>query len=277
MMTNARRGHVLAAALAATVFLSAGCSGKSDKRQDDKKEAGKNGEDKRGDDKTGGDNNGVGDAKPDFSLTAKVLCEEHEKTPQNAFNTKYEGKVVEVTGLVCGVGRNTSDAPYLLVAASADSLEQVQCFTAKEDPWGRVAPGQTVKLKGRCEHTGLLTLSGCVILEASGPEAVAVTAQQLVQEYEADPKGASDKYKGRHLKLSGEVLKTAPVEGKSYSRLTMKTSGKKGVACYFMKVAEDPLKDLRTGQRVTVLGRFDQETSPTDFELFGCVLFKQAP
>src|SRR4051812_19958496 len=129
MTTNVRRWHVLATALAVVVFLSTGCSGKDDKKEDDKKGAGKKGG-------AGGDQEeDLGNAKPDFSLTAKVLCEEHAKTPKSAFNTKYEGKVLEVKGLVKGVGRNTSDAAYLLVAANADSLEWVQCFTAKEDPW----------------------------------------------------------------------------------------------------------------------------------------------
>src|SRR5438093_13109165 len=101
-MTNFRRWHVVAAALAVAVFLLPACSGKGDKTEDEKKDADK----KR--DPGGNQTEDLGEVKPDFSLTAKVLCEEHEKTPQKAFNTKYEGKVLEVTGLVKGVGRNTS-------------------------------------------------------------------------------------------------------------------------------------------------------------------------
>src|SRR5215510_5666241 len=96
MMKNVRKWHVLATALVVAVFLLPACSGKSDKKDDDKKETNKKEADKKHDDP-------VGDAKPDFSLTATQFAAEYKKD-RNAADARYGDKVIELTGIVIEVG-----------------------------------------------------------------------------------------------------------------------------------------------------------------------------
>src|SRR5262245_62128244 len=95
----------------------------------------------------------VGDAKPDFSLTAKALGEEYKKD-NTAASAKYKGKVVELTGVVRSLHRLPPPRPNWTFDSTEACLElkdavDIKCFTADKNPWRRALPGQRIKLKGR--------------------------------------------------------------------------------------------------------------------------------
>src|SRR4051794_25512505 len=189
MPTNARRWHLCVAFLAAAIFLVSACSGKDEKKEDDKV----------------GDKKGVGDTRPQFSLTSKEFAEEYKKDRQAA-EDKYKDKVVELSGLVAEVRRDSSKENFLLLEGAEKDISGVACYTTDKEPWRQATPGQTVKLRGRWREFALAaTLDGCVVMKVTGPAAPSLTADELAKEYAADPDATSKKYDRKYLFVRGEV------------------------------------------------------------------------
>jgi cold shock CspA family protein len=260
MMTNLRRWPVLAAALAVAVFLSAGCSGKSDKKEDDKK-----GEEKKGEEKKG-----VGDAKPDFTLTAKAFDEEYNKD-KKAAEAKYKGKVVELSGTVKLVGRNLGKEAFVSLDAGSKNITGVMCFTTDKQPWLKATPGRTAKLKGKWpEFTVGPSLVGCIVTEVSGPETPTLTADELGKAYAADKDATTKKYDNKYLFLTGEIAKVTFNEAKAASVL-FKTSGKTKVLATFTAFDKEETEKLKAGQKIKVLGLYSFNFAPDEVSLNLCI------
>src|SRR5262245_2375033 len=119
MTTIARRGHLCAVFLAIAVFLVPAGSRKGDRKEDDTKGA----------DGKGGDNRADADARPDFSLTSKQFSEEYDKE-EKAAEAKYKGKVIELSGLIIGMGRNVMEDVFLKLEGSKNDHSGVYCFMA---------------------------------------------------------------------------------------------------------------------------------------------------
>jgi hypothetical protein len=273
MMTNIRRWHALAAALAVAVFLSAGCSGKSDKKEDDKKEAGKKEDEKQDADKKGGDGDhkqGVAGAKPDFTLTAKAFDEEYNKD-KKAAEEKFKGKVVELSGTVKSVGRNIGKDAFISLDAGAKNITGVMCFTTDKQPWLKATPGQTVKVKGKWpEFVVSPALVECVIPDVAGPGAPTLTADELGKAYAADKDATTKKYDNKYLFLTGEIAKVTFNEAKAAS-VTFKTSGKTKVLANFTAFDKEETERFKTGQKIKVLGEYSFNLAPDQVSLNLCI------
>ncbi len=256
MMKNVHRWHALAAVLAVVLFLSAGCSGKREKEEDDKK----GGEDKKG----------VADAKLDFSLTSKQFAEECDRD-KAAAKAKYTGKVIELSGLMTGIGRNIFEDAFLILEGGKKSLFGVHCFMAEDQPWLKATPGQTVKVKGTASDFGPPQLVACVITDVSGPRAPTLTAEELAREYAAGQDATHKKYEEKHLFLSGEIAKVS-INKAEVALVTFKTTGQPQVVAKFSPVAKKQTKDLTAGQKIKVLGQYTLRDAPDEVGLSECTL-----
>src|SRR5262245_20094451 len=259
MMTNIRRWHVLAIALAVAVFLSAGCSGKSDKKEDDKK-----GDEKKGHTRS------VGDPKPDFTLGSKEFAEEYKKD-KKATEAKYKGKVVELSGTVKSVGRNISKEAFIRLDAGMKNITGVMCFTADKQPWLKATPGQTVKVKGKWpEFVVSPALVECVITDVSGSGAPTLTADELGKAYATDKDATTKKYDNKYLFLTGEIAKVTFDAAKAAS-VTFKTSGKTKVVANFPAFDKEETEGFKTGQKIKVLGEYSFNLAPDQVSINLCI------
>lgn len=90
------------------------------------------------------------------------------------------------------------------------------------------------------------------------PEAVKVTASQIVHEFENNELAADSKYKGKDLQITGNVTKidTELFQDNKYVLSLAKSKWDfLTVDCHDM--SNDELATLKVGQTVTVLGTFD--------------------
>jgi len=124
----------------------------------------------------------------------------------------------------------------------------------------------------------LLALAACENQQAiqrsrvSGkPAAYCVTAQQLVDEYNANRAVADRKYKGRVLQVSGTVTTISEdVMNHVFITLCTDKSGLDCVQCYFADSERARIADLRRRQPVQVKGLCDGKRM--DVSLNGCEL-----
>jgi tRNA_anti-like len=244
-MTNVRRWYVLATALAVVVFLLPACSGKSDKK----------GDDKTGDEKKG-DTRSVGDPKPDFTLTSKEFAEEYKKD-EKAAEAKYKGKVIELSGTVKSVSRSPDRGPFLSLQAGEKDLLGVWCFTTDRRPWLRATPGQTVKLRGKCNPRKfeLYVLLKCVVTDVSGEAPVTLRADELAQEYAVNQDGTTKKYENKYLFLTGEIDKVTSNKANAAS-VVLKTTGTTKVFANFIVLDKAETAGLKEGRKIKLLGKY---------------------
>jgi tetratricopeptide (TPR) repeat protein len=100
---------------------------------------------------------------------------------------------------------------------------------------------------------------------------VRLTAEEAWQEYARDTKGASDKYKGRFVQITGKV--TVPADAK-ITRLAFE-SPKEAKWHIEFALRPDEMKTIKAGQQITIRGRFGPRKNPeANLMLSNCNLLK---
>lgn len=135
-----------------------------------------------------------------FTLVAKDFFAECKADPEKA-TKKYAGKVVEVTGVVVRVvGAPLSPNPIIMLN-SGEELSPVQCMTNDKQPFLKVSPGQTVKVRGKCTENSARegAVMNCVIVETGPNPAVMASAPELAKQFKADKDGAEKKYDRKYV------------------------------------------------------------------------------
>lgn len=87
-----------------------------------------------------------------IEVTADELIQAYEAN-EVAADAKYEGKILNVTGVVDNVGKDIVDTPYVVLTSGGEwEVWGVQCMFDKEhEPeLAQLAVGQTVTVQGRC-------------------------------------------------------------------------------------------------------------------------------
>ncbi len=106
---------------------------------------------------------------------------------------------------------------------------------------------------------------------------VAVSAAQLLEEYQTDPVAADRKYKGKHLEVSG-VVERSGMDRDDVPFLILHAGDEKAKLRIesFFDVADDDeeeqIKRLMKGQTITVRGEYSGQVS--NVQLRDCVLVK---
>jgi hypothetical protein len=127
-----------------------------------------------------------------------------------------------------------------------------------KEPWARVAPGQTVKLKGPWAAYGdLPALFDCVIVEAGPNPATVLTAAGLADEYAADADGVKKKYAGKPVILSGEVVENKEQDDKSRI-VRLKTTGKVTVEFSYGPIFAKQAANMTAGQPIKVFAQLTE-------------------
>jgi hypothetical protein len=88
--------------------------------------------------------------QPSVKVSAAELFKEY-KADWKAAAAKYQGKILEVSGIVERTGNDSAGSLYVNLKGQ-ENLGGVQCFFSKphSEEASRVKPGQNLTLKGRC-------------------------------------------------------------------------------------------------------------------------------
>jgi len=155
---------------------------------------------------------------------------------------KYEGKVIELKGVVKGIGR-LSGRPELLVITPGKEQEDVRCFMPEgEEFWAKISKGQEVTVRGLVRQPqGYPMLTDCGIASSGPPTGVTISAEELAREFADDGTKAAAKYEGKSFILTGEVVSTS--ELLTFCGVKLKGAADQPVECVFRVILSDKERD----------------------------------
>jgi len=153
----------------------------------------------------------------------------------------------------------------------------VKCEMAKSEPWQTVLPGQTIKIRG----TGLsrffplelgttntyLILMKCEIVDAKPAQVpvLSVQAEQLVDEFLADPDACATKYDGKPLLVTGKL---DVIDAESlFAHLSIESKGDVKLDCSFgMDRSTDYWSRIQSRSKGDIIGFLAESVgvSPAD-------------
>lgn len=189
---------------------------------------------------------------PAFSLTAEEFFLEFEND-QNAAEAKYQGKVIELTGVVDLMSNLEALGGMIHLSAGKKPAQGMWCATAHPEPWSKVVPGQIVKLKGRSNRSA--DLFDCVLLETGPYQAISISAKMLAGEYGTKPDAARKKYDRKYMKLTGEIMDKR-FDSVGNGTIVLKGDGKVQVVCLFGIHQKNLVRPLKIGEQIIVVGEF---------------------
>lgn len=209
--------------------------------------------------------------KPDYTLSAEEFHAEYKKGSQAAAE-KYKKKIIELTGVVDNIGRNIGSDPYIILKVEKE-LIGVYCTTRDDEPWLKVLPGQTVKVKGEWpEFSVSAAIVNSVIVDPGKRVAVEMTAQQLADAFAKDPKALEEKHKDKFIILTGKVVERQ-FNSVGAASVTLATTGNVKVKCSFTAFEKDGVKALKIGDEVKIAGQYTFNFGGEEVGLYFCLLF----
>lgn len=247
-MNHAQETPMLKATLVFPLFLVAifflACNRDPGKDGKDGKDSGKAGKDEK-----------VQTPKA-LAVTAKTFAEEWKKDSAAAA-AKYKDQTVELTGLAIAPVFYLKEDPraFEMQGIEGDESSTIKCITQGPEPWWKKAlPGQTVKIRGKCLFkTSFFPVE---IVEVSGSPPQSVTVEELVK----DPKGISEKKKGRFIIITGEIAKVEL--GKDVTLVTLKSPAtSRPVVCE--SSPHEKHSELSSGQKIRVLTEYITTIDPS--------------
>ncbi len=137
-----------------------------------------------------------------------------------------------------------------------DTTEEERCEHAVEE---ETAPSATEEPSGDEIQPIYVDESACEGREPLAPADIDITMEQLLAEYAADYKEATNKYVNKILRLSGyaAAIDVKEVLAINYIRLTDASLNlTKSVQCMFDKKYADVLKSIEKEQQVTIQGKY---------------------
>jgi hypothetical protein len=188
--------------------------------------------------------------QPDAELTTTEYWLEFSKDGFAALQ-KYKDRFVRVTGKVNWYGYGLKGEGFLILEG-ADKK-----FVCQEKrPVSKALPGQTVTLRGK--PTSVLGVETWTIVNASGPQPLTMTADQLLQDLTKNAADTDKKLQGKVMVITGQFTK---VDQGQF--LLTRHDKLPAVGCWFYS-ANNPDVDrerlnFKVGQKVKILGMYEQK------------------
>jgi len=209
----------------------------------------------------------------DFTLDAKAWEEWWEKDKAVAA-AKYQGKVVELSGVVDSADADPYGEVGYVYLKTTGKGTGVRCSTVDKEPWSKVSPGSKVKIRGIPPAAGGGQdgeLEKCVITEAGPNPAIVTSARQLATDLAADPRAAEKKYDEKWVIADGDVASI-----KDKQRLILTGQGATQVPCTFGDLpGKGPLAQFKPGDKVKVFGRCYVFPDKKEIGLERCLLISR--
>jgi prepilin-type processing-associated H-X9-DG protein len=198
----------------------------------------------------------MADRAPDVSLTVKEFSTD--------FN-KYEGKIVELKGVVTGFESSSDYTPPKsfndrIELGSGEYGHFAFCVMVEPQPWAKYAKGQQVTVKGRrvsgTTGGGNPQLLECVVVNAGAATGVSTTAEALSKEAASGADAMTARLKGKSLVLTGTVVRQEG-ERSSYV-IVLQGSGKGALTCKFEGSGRERTKQFKAGDTTKLYGELDR-------------------
>jgi hypothetical protein len=180
---------------------------------------------------------------------------------QEAWQRKYGGKLIEVSGMVQTADTNNVLEAPMIVLGSSKGIEAktIHCqFTANaEDRVNELAKGQNVKVRGTLDQVGLM-LHGSQFVETGPSSAVKATVDQLVADYKASQPEAEKKYHKKPILVEAAVADVKWDKGKE--DVTFVLEGKSGtkMEAHHERLINEKLRPklqaIKKGDHVRLIG-----------------------
>jgi tRNA_anti-like len=216
--------------------------------------------------------------KSDFTLSAADFIAECNKDKMAA-KGKYEDRIVELKGIIKGFDATvppiigTSGTELRLCAPGSDGFYSIRCFLTESQPWGRLAKGQQVTVKGIAVDPtyGGPGLKKASVLAAGPGDAVVCSAKDIAAEFEKDPEGTIKKNYGKSTIVTGEIAGRED-KGNGWLTLHLKGTNKTELICDFRRLDDGESKPLIKGARVKLYGEFEATSDKVVLDY--CLLIK---
>lgn len=204
-------------------------------------------------------------------MTSIAFAETYAADRAEAFR-RYNDKIIELSGLVTGMGRTIDKKSQLTLQGAPGALLGVMCFTIDAEPWKKYAPGQDVKVVGRfTAKSGAAALIDCTVVDGGKSTTPTLTAAELAHEYGENREATVKKYDEKFLIVSGEVLQKE-INDAGAVQLDLKGEDKTIVRCMFPASEKDVAEAIKSGQKVSVVGEFTLNLAPGQVKLYSCFL-----
>ncbi len=210
---------------------------------------------------------------PDFSLTAEKYNSDWKENPAEA-KLKYENKIIELTGDVNSVVRGSASSGNFINLNAAKEILGVTCYTVDDEPWAKVAEGQTVKLKGKSPvGAGGPALAYSVIVDAGKFKVITISAANLAKEYVANADATAKKYNKKQLIVTGVVLEKK-FNSAGSADIKVKGFGNVAINLGFAASEKDLTNEIKVGQTIKVVGEFWRDLAG-EIGISRCLPFKK--
>jgi hypothetical protein len=204
----------------------------------------------------------VRDATPEFRLSAKQLLDECHQDPATA-HKKYDGKVLEVSGVVGGCRSDAGNSTLALEGQWGDPFS-LNCVMQEKECWARHGSGQKVKLKGGFfVSEAAVSLAETVVLESEPNPTPLYISELLAQQFESAPGTLLERFGNKDIIVEGEVLKTD--SNKDARIVSLKGTNRTVIRCQFSQLKTD----WKSGEKVRIFGVLD-DSSDKEPTLVGC-------
>jgi hypothetical protein len=162
------------------------------------------------------DKNLKADPRPVVAVSAVDLLKEN-LADQKALNKKYDGKLLEVSGVVELITSDNLEETPLVRLQDAEKKYSywIWCYGAVKDDqmFNRLSKDQPVRIQGEYrEHQFPLgvPLFNCTVVEQGPDPAIAISAVQLTKEFATNAEGTKEKYNKKTLIVDGVVAEVIP-------------------------------------------------------------------
>jgi hypothetical protein len=176
-----------------------------------------------------------------ISISADDLAKAF-KDNEAAANERFLNHVVEISGTVQSVGATYDPGGYIYLGG-------IKWETEDKEPWAKVLPGQSVVVEGKFKPGVKMK-----IMKVSGHR-LAVAAEQLAREFQADRDTANAKYKDKWLEVHGKVTKVEQNAGE-FPSVFLEGNNNMLIQCRCQSETENFAKKLQPGDQVRLVGRF---------------------
>ncbi|MEK6233516.1 MAG: hypothetical protein N2C14_02295, partial [Planctomycetales bacterium] len=221
------------------------------------------------------------DDDADFTMQAVEFHAERQESirenRQAAFNSKYNGRIVDIDGVAVGyhvagdLGRGNKSKILLQGVKGTDFLG---CPMVTENPWREVSVGQSVTIRMRFDGAASDLTQGIVLEQGFNPIAAeTVSAATLSVQYRADRSAVEGQFNNRYVVVTGEIIKNEA--GPSNSRVVCLYDVQPRVVCQFEASDHPEMSLLEVGKFARVVGYYATNSKPDEVVLRLCHLMSE--
>ncbi len=183
---------------------------------------------------------------------------------------QLHGKMVEIRGQVTTVAL-VNGVPQMFVREGGIGPEtegDIEHFggrfiSADPQPWAIALPGQQITATGRYKmpDNDLIRRHGLeplrIQITSASDDRLVLTAEELAEEFQAQPAATNDKYHQRWMEIRGEVVRVDALPERSETQVNLRGTEDFSIRCDFAHTGEEKFADaLSPGDQVRIAAEY---------------------